>query len=130
MPTELTILAWSVVLLLAQVMLQGGLATLDLGLDYNAGARDEGHKPRSVMAGRAERALHNLLETYPAFIALALALVVTNKAGGWGALGAQVWFWARVAYIPLYLFGIPYARTLAWLAAAVGLVMMLMRLLG
>lgn len=130
MPTELVTLAWSVVLLLLHVVLQGGLATLETGLEYNAGARDEGRKPQGVYAGRAARALTNLLETFPAFIGLALALALVGKTGGWGATGAKMWFWARVAYLPLYVLGVPYVRTFAWLVSAAGLVAMLAALLA
>ena len=44
----------------------------------------ESREPRSVYARRIRRALNNLLETYPAFVGLALALVISNKAGDYG----------------------------------------------
>ena len=130
MPLEITLLGWSVVLLLVQVMLQAQLATMKLGLNYNASPRDSDRKPSGLAAPRAARALANLLETYPAFIALALALTLTGKTGGYGALGAEIWLAARVIYVPVYLAGIPFLRTLLWLASIVGLVMMLIRLLA
>jgi uncharacterized MAPEG superfamily protein len=128
--SELTYVAWSVVLLILHIALQGGLATLELGLPYNASARDEGRSPRGLFAGRANRALRNFLETYPAFIALALALAITGKTGGLGATGAMLWFWGRLIYAPLYLFGVPYLRTLAWGVALVGIILMLIALLS
>ncbi len=81
------------------------------------------------MAGRAQRALDNLKESYPAFIALALALAVSGRTGGLGATGAMLWFVARVVYHPLYLFGVPYVRSFAWIASMLGLLLMLIRLL-
>ena len=57
-----------------------------------------------------------------------LALAVTGRSGGAGAIGAAVWFWARVVYLPLYLFGIPYVRTAVWSVSALGLGGMLYRL--
>ena len=125
----LTILAWSVVLLIVQIALQGAMSTLDLGLPYNASPRDEGTRPNSVYAQRADRALGNMLETFPAFVALALALAMTGETGGWAYTGALMWFWARVVYVPLYLLGIPYLRTLAWVVALFGLLAMLIALL-
>ena len=58
----------------------------------------------------------------------ALALVVTGRNGGYGALGAQVWIVARILYVPLYLFHIPFARSLAWFVSIFALVAMLIRL--
>lgn len=130
MATELLYLGLSVVLLLVQVFLQAGLTTREVGLSYNVGPRDESRKPQGVLVGRAARALANLLETYPAFVGLALALVVSQKAGGLGATGAAVWFWARVAFVVLYLSGIAYVRTVAWLVSILGLVLMVAALLG
>lgn len=126
---EITLLGWSVVLLFVQIIAQA-TASYDLGPTYLAGPRDEKRESRSVLAGRLKRALHNLLETYPAFIALALALAVTGKTGGIGATGAWLWLIARVVYVPIYASGIPVMRTLAWLVSLVGLVLMLFALLG
>ena len=129
LPTELLLLGWSTVMLFAYVMIQGQTATRDRGLDWNAGPRDGEQKPLGEMAGRAERALKNFQETYPVFIALALGLVVTDRTGGLGAIGAWLWFGARIAYIPLYLFGIKYVRSLCWTVSILGLLLMLIRFL-
>ena len=129
LPLELTLLGWSVVLLVVALMLQGQLATRELGVKWNAGPRDGDQHPKGALAGRAQRALDNFKETYPAFIALALALAVSGRTGGLGATGALLWFVARIVYHPLYLFGVPYVRSLAWVASMFGLLLMLIRLL-
>ena len=129
LPTEMLLLGWSTVLLFAYVMIQGQTATRDRGLDWNAGPRDGEQKPLGDMAGRAERALKNFQETYPVFVALALGLAVTDRTGGIGAIGAWLWFGARIAYIPLYLFGIKYVRSLCWMVSILGLLLMLIRFL-
>ncbi len=129
LPTELLLLGWSTVLLFAYVMIQGQTATRDRGLDWNAGPRDGEQKPLGEMAGRAERALKNFQETYPVFVALALGLAVTDRTGGIGAIGAWLWFGARIAYIPLYLFGIKYVRSLCWMVSILGLLLMLIHFL-
>jgi len=115
------LLAWSVVLLVAHVLLQGMLATRELGTEWNAGPRDEGKQPESKLAGRAARASSNFRETYPAFVALAAGLLFTGETSGLGLIGAIVWFVGRIVYYPLYLAGIPYIRSLVWLGAMAGL---------
>lgn len=126
--TEIIVLGWSVVLLLVQITLQA-VSTYDLG-PYLLGPRDDNRQSGNVWAGRLKRALENLLETYPAFVALALALAVTGKTGGIAATGAWVWLAARVVYVPLYAFGVPAVRTLVWCVSVVGLLMMLVRLMA
>ena len=49
----------------------------------------------------------------------------TGKTGGIAATGAWVWLIARVVYVPLYAFGVPYVRSLVWLVAAGGLVLVI-----
>ncbi len=129
LPLELQVLVWSVMLLFAHIGLQSGLATLETGLFYNASARDDNRKPSGIVAGRAQRALGNFLETYAAFVGLALALAISGRAGGVGAQGAIVWIVARVVYIPLYLGGVPFVRTLVYAVSIWGLIRMFEQLL-
>jgi uncharacterized MAPEG superfamily protein len=128
LPTEIVMLGVSVVLLLVQLFLQSIPATLELGGDYRAGPRDETKALRGVFAGRADRAFRNLMETFPVFVALALALVVTGRNGGLGATAAEVWVVARILYVPLYFIQIPYLRSLVWFVSIFALVAMLVRL--
>lgn len=86
-------------------------------------ARDE-EGPPGVLLGRAERALRNYLETWPAFIVLAL---VANLAAPGDALvwwGAVIWLGGRLLYLPLYLAGIFGLRSLVWTVSAIGLFLM------
>jgi uncharacterized MAPEG superfamily protein len=129
MTLVMQLLVWSVVLLIVYIGFQGGLAAPIRGLRYNAGPRDDGQAALGKYPGRAQRALDNFKETYPAFVALALALSFTSRATGIGALGAELWFAGRVAYLPLYLFGVPWLRSLAYGVTLAGLVMMFIRLL-
>ena len=127
MTTELTVLGWSFVLFLAHLMVQATTALKDQGAAFNAGPRDD-PPPLGAVAGRARRTFDNFKETYPIFIALVLGLAVTGRSGGMAATGAWIWLGARIVYIPLYLFGVPYLRSLAFGVSAVGLVMMAIRL--
>jgi uncharacterized MAPEG superfamily protein len=125
----LSLIVASVVLLFVHIGAQAIAATSELGSAWNAGPRDEGARPQGVVAGRAERALRNYLETYPAFAVLAVASVASGRVDGIGFIGGAVWLIARIVYLPLYLAGIPYWRSLVWLAAVIGLAMMAARLL-
>jgi uncharacterized MAPEG superfamily protein len=130
MTTELTILGWSVVLLIAQIILQTQFAVNEFGLPYAFGPRDDRRHVKGAVAARAGRALANFLETYPAFVGLALAVTVANRAGGLSALGAEIWLVARIVYVPVYLSGVKVLRTAVWAVSIVGLVMMVVALLG
>ncbi|CAD7042621.1 membrane protein [Pseudorhizobium endolithicum] len=123
------LLVLSVILLLFHILLQGFLATRELGSAWNAGPRDEERQPKNAAAGRARRASSNYQETYPAFIGLLLGLAFFGDPSGVGVAGAWTWLIARIVYIPLYLAGIPYIRSLAWLVSIVGLVVMMATLL-
>jgi len=45
------------------------------------------------------------------------------------ALAVQLYFWARLIYLPLYAAGVPYVRSLVWLVSLLGIVMLLWALL-
>lgn len=122
---EMQMLVWTVVLGLVQVMLQAASATSQRGLKWNAGPRDGTPAALTGVAARLDRALHNFLETFPFFAVAVLAVAATGRANADTALGAQIYFWSRVAYVPLYAAGVPYLRSLAWGAALVGLLMVL-----
>ena len=128
LPTEIVMLGLAAVLLLLQLFLHSISSTMEMGGDYKAGPRDEARVLRGVFSGRADRAFRNLLETFPIFAALALALVVTGRNGGLGALGAQAWVITRILYVPLYFIPIPFARSLVWSVSIFALVAMLVRL--
>ncbi|HSM10308.1 MAG TPA: MAPEG family protein, partial [Lysobacter sp.] len=87
--------------------------------------RDAEGAPVGAVTDRVNRALHNFLETFPFFAAAVLAAAAAGRLDATTALGAQLYFWARVAYIPLYAAGVPYIRTVVWGVSIVGLVMVL-----
>lgn len=119
------LVGYSVLLLLLHIGLQSVPATLELGSAWNAGPRDDEKKPSGALAGRARRAFANFRETYPAFIGLALSLAIVGDPSGWGLTGAWIWLVCRLVYIPLYLAGIPYVRSLVWVGSMIGLCTML-----
>ena len=128
MGTELQMLVWSVVLGLAQIMVTATLSTQQRGLAWNAGARDVTPPPLTGVAARMDRALRNFLETFAFFAVAVLAVIATQRSNAHTVLGAQLYFWGRLVYVPLYAAGIAYVRTLAWVVSIVGLVMVLLPL--
>ena len=128
MQPELTLLVWAVVLTFVQMLVAVSGATLQVGLPALAGNR-EGLAPCTGWAGRAQRAHHNMLESLVLFAALVLVAVAAQKTNSTTLAGAQLFFWARVAYAVVYLVGIPWLRTVIWLASVVGLVMILSQVL-
>jgi uncharacterized MAPEG superfamily protein len=120
----LPLIGVSVLILIAHISLQALLATKELGRDWNASARDDNKKVQGKLAGRAERALANFLQTYPAFIALAFAVIMAGDPAGLALIGAWIWIICRIVYIPLYLAGIPYIRSLVWVGSMLGLLLM------
>ncbi len=124
---EMFYLILSIVLLLVHLSVQSFTFKAQVGNRYTVGARDEGLQPTGV-AGRAARAYANFRETFPAFAALALAVEVLDAADWWTGFGAALYFWCRVAFLPAYLAGVVWVRTLIWNVSAIGLVIMLWRL--
>lgn len=125
MTPELTYLLYTVILLVAHVLVQATLSDLSKGIGWALGPQDE-PRDQNVIAGRVQRALRNFLETYPAFAVLALMLAITDSGTAQSALGAAVYFWARIAYIPAFVSGIPLVRSIAWFTSLGGLVLMIL----
>lgn len=124
MSVELKMLGWSTALGLVYLLFATLLSLTQRGMAWNAGNRDE-LIPLTGLAARADRASRNFLETFVFFAAAVLVVVLGQCTNTQTALGAQLYFWARVIYLPVYAIGIPYLRTLVWAASVVGIVMVL-----
>jgi uncharacterized MAPEG superfamily protein len=97
------------------------------GLNAGLGNRDD--VPEATpLGGRAERAAANSIEALLMFAPLALVAQLSGSAEE-ALLGATIFIWARVAYLPIYLVGIVYVRSLVWGVGVAGLAMMVMALL-
>jgi uncharacterized MAPEG superfamily protein len=130
MTTLLQFVAYTTVLtfvaILAGATLRNREWTLE-GMKIGLSNRDKLPEP-TPLGGRAVRAATNTIENFVLFVALAL----TAHAAGVGeeaTLGAQVFFWARVAYLPVYWAGITYVRSVVWGVGIAGLAMMLFAIL-
>jgi uncharacterized MAPEG superfamily protein len=128
MSIDIKLLIWSVALTLVQAVIAVIGAQLQVGLPMLAGNRDK--LPEILgWAGRAQRAHRNMLENLVLFGLLVLVANARGKANATSALGAELFFWARIAYAVIYLAGIPWARTAAWGVSVVGLVLIFLQLI-
>ena len=122
---EFTFLALTLILALVQIGAAGMARTAELGAKWNAGPRDEATPPPGKLAGRLMRAQANLFETLPLFAAAVIMAEVAGKTGVLTLWGAGLYFAARLVYLPLYALGVPWLRSLVWLVALGGLVMVI-----
>ncbi len=125
MSIELWMLFWVAVWALVQIGVASTAAKMQTGIPYSVGPRDEPFKLTGV-AGRLDRAQRNFLETLPVFIAAVVLVEFSETSGDWSRLGAQAYFWGRVAYFPAYASGVRWLRTVFWQIAGLGLAAMLL----
>ena len=128
MTPEFIMLAFVLVLALVQIGAAGAARTAELGGKWNAGPRDGDTPPPGKLAGRLLRAQTNLFETLPIFAAAVIMAHIAGKDGQLTFVGAHLYFFGRLLYLPLYAFGVPYIRSLVWLVATGGLVSVIVAL--
>jgi uncharacterized MAPEG superfamily protein len=127
MSPDLKYLLFSTILTFVQVLVAAALANQAVGLPALAGNR-EGLGELTGAAGRAKRAHLNMIENMVLFTALVLIAAVSGKANATTAMGAMIFFWARVAHAIIYVAGLPWLRTLAWAVSVIGMVMIAVQL--
>lgn len=127
MKPELTLLAWSVILAIVHVLIALQGAMNQVGLMTLVGNREK--FPEILgWGGRANRAATNMAMNLVLFAAVVLAVVVAGRTNSMTLLGAQLFFWGRVAYAVCYIGGIKWARTVSWLVSVIGIVLILWQL--
>ncbi len=125
--TLTTIILLVLALYMAQLFLQ---ETSRFGFDLWGIVGNRDNPPEmSVVAGRLDRAKNNMLEALPIFLALALLALVKGDDTSEMAHAALVFLIARAVYVPVYVSGVPMLRSLVWLVANAGLVMMALPLI-
>ena len=128
MKPELTLLAWSVILAIVHMLIAVQGALNQVGLMTLVGNRQ--NFPEILgWGGRAGRASRNMAENLPLFAAMVLAAVVIGRTNAMTLLGAQLFFYGRIAYAVCYLGGIQWLRTASWLVSIAGIVLILWQLL-
>src|SRR5688572_23520031 len=128
MKPEMLLLLWAVVLTFVQVLIAAQGAFMQVGLQPLAGNRD--NLPAIAgWAGRARRAHLNMVENMVLFVPLVFLVIAAGKSNQWTVLGAELFFWGRLAYALIYLAGFPWVRTVAWFVSVAGMVLMAWQLL-
>jgi uncharacterized MAPEG superfamily protein len=122
---ELQSLFCAILLGLVQLLLAVLPSVAARGLPWAAGPRDQPGAPLSTIGGRLDRAYRNFLETFVFFAAAVLLAHALGRSTPNSVLGAQIYLWARVLYVPAYVIPIPFVRTLIWAASLAGLLMVL-----
>lgn len=128
MSIELQILFCAIILGLAQLLLATLASIFGRGFPWALGPRDE-WPPLGPIGGRIERASRNFLETFGFFAVAVLMVNGLHLENAHTALGAKIYIWARLLYVPAYIAGIPGVRTLVFIASIAGIFMVLMPLL-
>ena len=123
MTVELTLLGWTLVLALVQILLVTQLRAKEAGLAYNMSPRDTAGAPVGKVTARLQRAQANLFETLPLFAAAILIAHIAGRDSNLTLWGAALYFFARLVYVPVYAAGICGLRTAVWAVSIVGLVM-------
>lgn len=116
MGSELTILALYGILIIVVVLVEVMLAIPQLGLAYMATPRDE-RRDKTGLAGRAERTVRNCVLGMALFAPAILILHAQGALTSTTLLMAQIFLIARVIYVIVYVLGIPWVRTLAFVAS-------------
>ena len=106
MVTVFTALLW-VPYILNEIMVRGVV---------DAVGYPENPKPLAKWAERLKRAHYNAVENLVVFAALVLIAQAIGMHSAAIASAACVYFWARVVHAAAYTFGIPWVRTLAFVA--------------
>jgi uncharacterized MAPEG superfamily protein len=114
---ELVAINWALILAASLIKAK---AWTPSGLMAAMGNR-EAEQACGGFAARTDRAAKNMLENMVLFTALVLVASVGGVTDPHVEFGARIFFWARLAYIPIYMVGIPVARTGVWAISIIGM---------
>lgn len=120
MSVELLMLLYSALLFLAIILAQAGLGISQNGLMAQAGSRDNLPEP-TVLRQRLQRLSANMQENLVMFAVVVLVASAAGVSNDATALGASVFFFARVAHAIVYAAGWPVIRPLFFFAGLYGI---------
>ena len=76
---------------------------------------------RAVLRNHALPVFAGVVSGCLSTIAAVLVAHIANRETDMVTLGAEIWFGARLVYLPLYAFGVRQLRSLVWLVSIAGL---------
>lgn len=122
MTFELQAVVYTNLILFGLLMFQGSLVPVNQGLVWGLGSRDQA-RDRTDLQARTARTVANHIEGMLLFIPLALIVEMTQLSSSLTVWGAGLYVAGRVAFAPLYLFGVAYLRSAAWAVAILGVML-------
>ena len=130
MTVELSVLAWSSVLLLVLILISANANLSAMGMAWGIGNREEA-STASGWGARARRAYLNLLENLVIYGGLVVTAHLANVHTDLTILGAQLFMAGRIVHAIVYVAGITFLgiRTLAYFAGVIGTLLIAYELL-
>ena len=123
MGTELSMLLYTTLLTFVLIVVHATVVSLKMGIPWAFSNRSESAHAGET-ADRLKRAVENHKEGLIFFAPVALIISIAGLSSPLTVLGAQVYFFSRVAHALTYAAGIAYIRSVAWVAGVVGFLMM------
>ncbi|MDH5798155.1 MAG: MAPEG family protein [Paracoccaceae bacterium] len=114
MSNELTMLAYSGLVVLLIILVHVLLAAASVGLAPLAGPRDDA-LDLSTGAARMKRAADNAIHALALFAPAVLILNAQGVSTTGTIMAAQIFLIVRILHPVIYYLGIPWLRTLVWL---------------
>ncbi|ALL13289.1 hypothetical protein AQ619_07945 [Caulobacter henricii] len=127
MAFELQMVGVAVLIGLVHLLCVAVIGDVQRGLKWSAGPRDA-RIELTGLGGRLERAWANFCETFPLFVAAVVVTYLGGRIGVLTSIGALLYVVGRVAYLPLYAFGVPWLRSVAWFVSLFGIIAILLAL--
>ena len=114
MPIE----AWSIViyglLIFLVVAFQGGYQSATETTEFGFSNRETPSPNKGAMGHRIDRTLDNLKEGALMYVPLALLAVHFGISNSFTFYAALMTIMSRIAYVPIYVFGVTTIRTFVW----------------
>ena len=122
MSFELQAVFGSAIILLVLLGTQGTLVPLNQGFGWGLGSRD-GEPEYTALQGRTRRTVANHIEGMLLFVPLIMIVELADLSSQLTIIGAGLYLAARVLFVPLYMLGVAYLRSLVWGVGLLGILL-------